>query len=109
MPAYIYLGDSEGRTPTSNPEIDTLIAKLRERTQDDWRVLERTCRGPRTGFWRRRTTVMRYELMRGTGDKEFQMVNFWAPRGSSMNFFVSAEVLVAYLDGLLSYSPSSHP
>ena len=103
MPCCTYLGEQEFTWPTSDAELNSLLADIRERTGDDWRIAERI---ETVGVFRKQR-FKRYTLYNHVGGPEFQIINFYRPDRadeplSSINHYNDAGYVAAYLYGLLA-------
>jgi len=100
MPAYTYLGQEEHTTPTKNTTLNGLLAEVRQATGEDWRIAERVFLHRR--LLRKPREITLYELFVGTTASEFQAINFYREHDWSINLVNSAELVAAYLHGLLA-------
>lgn len=102
MPCVTYLSDSEHTTPTSDQEINAILAEVRQATGDDWRVAETTLTTHR--LFRSPKHCKLYVLYSHVQGPEYQVVNFYRPeRGEySINFANDAAHVAAYLYGVLA-------
>jgi len=91
-----YLSDTDYTQPTTDKEINTLLAEVRKQTKCDWRVGEEIYKC----WW---YTSKRYTLYNHTRGVEFQIVNFYRPESTgSIHTNVDAGYIAAYFYGLLS-------
>ena len=108
MVCTTFLHDSELNVRTSNDEINTMLAEVREATGKDWQVVERTHTASKGFlFWKKKFTYRSYELYVYVGGMgPWQVINFYrdAPVGQfkSINFSNSAELVVAFFYGIMS-------
>lgn len=88
--------------PTADPEIDDVLDKVRAATGKDWRAESHLIR--RKGWFRKERYL--HSLYLGLGDTilggEFQIINFYMGTEWSLNTEVPAEVIVAFLLGILA-------
>lgn len=99
-----FLHDSELNRPTSNKTINELLAEVREKTGQDWQVLEMTY-VRKTKWWKRGEAPKKfYELYVFVGGMgPWQQINFYRESAdSSINIRVDADALVAYFYGILA-------
>ena len=108
MPCCTYLNYSDDCTkPTSDDELNAILAEVRHATGEDWRVSETIWMKHR---WFRKPLEMKsYELYSHVCQGEFQVVNFYRPDLEdewcpSINITNSAGYVVAYLYGVLAGS-----
>ena len=103
MPCCTYLNGDEGLAPTSDKEINALLADVRAATGEDWRVRE--YRYEHRRWFRKPRIVCDYELYHCVHGPEYQIINFYRPDrtdDSSLNFYNDAGYVVAYLYGVLA-------
>lgn len=98
-----FLHDGELNQLTSNKTINELLAEVREKTGQDWQVLELTCT-PKSKWWKPAGAPKKfyevYVFVGGMGP--WQQINFYRESAdSSINIRVDADVLVAYFYGIL--------
>jgi hypothetical protein len=100
-----YINESEKNQPTGIKALDEELTAVRKRTGDDWQVVTVT---RSVGFWRRKQVTL-YGLLfdyAGTGI-EYQIINFYRDGTDwSINTYVPAELIVAYLMGVQAHKPS---
>lgn len=104
MPMCTYLSDGQHTKPTSNKKINELLAEVRQKTGEDWRVGEHVHEIPR--WFRKSRTYRWFELLKCVDPPpyrtEFQIINFYREHsGTTINDAVSADLIVAYLYGML--------
>ena len=103
MPICTYLDRDDHLGPTSDSEINTLVADVRKMTGEDWRVHEIT-------FWTGIREHKRYAIYHETKAPEYQMVNLYRPdrpEFDSVNTINEASHVAAYLYGVLAGMQSS--
>ena len=96
------LHDSEQDQVLKNKEIAELLSEVREKTGENWQVVEREhISKPR--WFKETVRTFRYELYIEVGGcMPFQMINFYRDEmSSSINPKVTAELIVAYFLGML--------
>ncbi len=78
MACCVWLGSDQCLRPTSDAELNALLAEVRDVTGDDWRIREMTREVRR---WFRKPRVARqYELTHHVhSGVEFQCINFYRP------------------------------
>lgn len=109
MPCCTYLSDNEYTQPTSDVELNDLLAEVRQATGDDWRICEIVRERRR---WLRAPLVTKeYELFHHVVGPEFQEVNFYRPERleNCFNFVNSAGHVAAYLYGVLAGARDCRP
>ena len=103
MVMTVGLSEWEQNIPTSNKLINDLIAEVRQKTGENWQVLEMTFTHKK---WFKTTTYKSYELLIEVGGCfPFQVINFYrsdSDTEGSINPRVSDELIVSYLYGILS-------
>lgn len=101
MPMCSYFGDNEAMQPTGDAVLDDLLAEVRKRTQEDWRIWWREYEIRK--FLRKAARSRAYSLIVETQAPEFQIINFYRDNtDGSINGAVSKELIYAYLYGLLA-------
>lgn len=105
MACCTYLLDHDYTKPTSDGELNDLLAEVRKVTGEDWRIREFV--SERRRWFRRPVIAKAYELLVGIHSGEFQIVNFYRPEADrlaygSMNFINDAGYVAAYLYGVLA-------
>lgn len=98
-----FLSTNEQNIPIKNIEITKLLAEIRDKTKENWQVLEiEHSRSP--SFFRKSITTFSYEVYFEVGGcAPFQIINFYRDNtGTTLNIGVSAELVVAYFYGILS-------
>lgn len=103
MPICTYLDQYDCTEETSDDELNSLLADVREATGDDWRIRESEYEVHR--WFRRPLIKRRYTLYRQTVGSEFQIMNFYRPdlvQLQSINTVNGAEHVAAYLYGVLA-------
>lgn len=99
-----YLSEGEFTKPTSDKELNALLAEVRQATHgsEDWRIEERTYEVSR--WFRRPTTIKLYVLYHMVNHIEFQIINFYRPDlgENSINIMNTAGHVAAYLYGILA-------
>ena len=102
-----YISDGEYTHPTNNEYLNELLQEVRQVTGDDWRLKERTsCYKP--GWFRKLKCVKLYSLYNHLHSIEFQVINFYCDENdSSIHTMCSADVMAAYLLGILAYGNKS--
>jgi len=88
--------------PTSDKELNTLLAEVRAITGEDWRIEERIVFSRR--LFRSAVAHKLYSLYNHLHSCEFQVINFYLPNSDfSINTLVDASLIAAYLYGLLAH------
>ena len=110
MPATTFMRPDECLAPTGHKTVDEVLRDLRSITGKDWRVEKHL---QRSGFFRKRTREL-FCLYLGVGDGllgyEFQIINFYRDGTDwSINHYVPAELLVAYMYGASQPSVVTQP
>jgi hypothetical protein len=101
MPCFTYLSGDEWTKPTTDKELNEVLAEARLVTGLDWRIWEDVRTYKR--WFRKPITKKYYELVLGVGNGEFQLINFHNPdSGTSINMRATAGPVCAYLYGVLS-------
>ena len=97
------LYDSEQNQVIKNKEIAELLAEVREKTGENWQVIEREYVS-RPRWFKEIVRTFRYELYVEVGGcMPFQMINFYRDKmTSSINTRTNAELIIAYFYGMLS-------
>lgn len=104
MPICTYLSATQYRNDISDSHLQELLNDVRDATKNDWRigvVVDST-----TGFFRKKH-VRYYSLYNHVNGGEFQIINFYIPDCESCSTVVSAEVIAAYLLGVMSSHESA--
>lgn len=99
-----YLSETDFTMPTSDSNLNSLLAEVRAATGDDWRIGEWQYTVRRLfSLWFPKF-VMQYELYHHVSGPEFQIINFYRPdRGDwSINHVNDASHISAYLYGVLA-------
>lgn len=98
-----FLHAGELNIPTSNKDLNTVLADVRIATKEDWQVVEVKFKTPKRLF-RKQTEYSCYELYKYVGGcGPWQIINFYRDNSSSsINFTTSAELVMAFLFGILS-------
>jgi hypothetical protein len=101
MPICTYLHNCERNVDTSSDEINARLKQVRAETGEDFQVLEfKLIKKP---FFGKEKVFYGYELYSPLIFPEYQIINFYNGKSSSsINIRNSAEVVLAYLDGILS-------
>lgn len=101
-----FLHDGELNVPTSNPDLNDVLAKVRKADPSaNWQVIERVtkkkCWG---GLWMEIKQFRSYELYLYVGGVgPWQQINFYRENSdSSINVSNSADLVVAFLLGILT-------
>jgi hypothetical protein len=103
MPAFTFMFDNEKNIPTSNNELNVLLKAVREKTGEDWQLLERSVK---RHIWGKEEKI--FMLLVGIpccdgSIIEYQIINFYRENtGTSINEYVPAELIAAYFFGALS-------
>lgn len=106
MPAFTFMFDNEKNIPTSNNELNVLLKALREKTGEDWQLLERSVQRRHLLLWKKEEKI--FMLLVGIpccdgSIIEYQIINFYRENtGTSINDYVPAELIAAYFFGALS-------
>lgn len=105
MPCCTYLSDDQHTSPTTDTELNELLAEVREATGEDWRIAERFVEQRR--WFRKPLTVKLYTLYAHTSSIEFQCINFYRPDREddwlpSIQIMNDAGYVAAYLYGILA-------
>jgi len=96
-----YLNDSDYTAPTSNAELNSMLEELKQKTGDDWRLEEEVYEVKR--LFRKPKKVALYTLYYHIHSIEFQIINFYRLESeTSINVSVSADVMAAFLLGMLA-------
>lgn len=102
MPATTFLNPADYRVRTSNVELNSYLDMLISETGLDWRVFEIIDKRRHRFFPWRVEIEASYMLFVHVGGAQFQVINFYTERGSSINQEVSATTIVNYIMGILS-------
>lgn len=96
MPMFTYRSREQGEL--HNAELIDVLSELNRLEKERWVVdeIEFEVRN-----WWKRKKCHRYQLLKHVGGSEFQVINFWMPTESTINSFVPAEVVIAYIYGAL--------
>lgn len=101
-----FLHDGELNVPTSNSTLNEVLAQVREADPSaNWQVIERvTEKRCRRGLWFEMKQRRSYELYIYVGGMgPWQLINFYQENsGSSINVGNSADLVVAFLLGILA-------
>lgn len=104
MACCVWIGSDQCLIPTSDSELNKLLADVRAATGDDWRIREMTWTVRR--WFRKPRVVRQYELLHHVhSGVEFQVINFYRPDregGGSINIINDASHVAAYLYGILA-------
>jgi len=105
MACCTYLDGDAYTAPTSDAELNSLLAAVRAATGRDWRIRELIIY--RRRLFRRPIGVKVFELLIGTNGPEFQMINFYRPDiasgpYSSISVLNEARYVAAYLYDVLA-------
>ncbi len=102
MPCCTYLNDGEYTKPTGDVELNRLLAEVRDKTGEDWRIAETNWVNRR--WFHRTTTMQTYELYCHVSGPEFQIINFYRPDHGdwSINHSNQAAHVAAFLYGVLA-------
>lgn len=108
MTCSTYLGENDHLTPTSDDELNQLLAEVRSKTGRDWRLNEHITE--RRRWCRKPIEIKRYTLYLHIAGPEFQIMNFYRPNNSdqwcsSINTTNSAGFVAAYFYGILGAAP----
>ena len=106
MPITTFLHNSELNVPTTNKDLNEILTEVRIVTGQNWQVIERLVHKARPwwAFWRANKIHKSYSVyvfVGGVGP--WQEINFYRDdASSSINIDVTAELVIAYLYGMLS-------
>lgn len=105
MPVFTTLHASELNIPLHAPEVQKLLEELRTKTQQEWQIVPlQVTEKPTRWFVKPKITTL-YGLYHhaGVGSfPEWQVINFYkGDATTSVNHFVSLDVIAAYLMGRL--------
>lgn len=104
MPLCTWISDDSYTQPTTDGELNRLLAEVRNKTGDDWRISERIREEKR--WFRRPRTVKHYCLFGPLGGIDFQVINFYRPdlvvewKASASDAGYVAAFLYGLLEGL---------
>ncbi len=105
MVCTTFLHDSELDRPTSIRELNELIVRVREKTGQNWQVIERfvDVSPPWWKFWETPYKFPVFELYVYVGGiGPWQQINFYRRHPWSINLSNSDEHVIAYLYGVLA-------
>lgn len=107
MPICTYLDERQHTAPTTDSELNNLLADVRTATGRDWRVGERIIE--RRRWFRKPLVAKRYTIYLNTNGPEFQIVNLYRPDLDELSFGIVNEAshVAAYFYGLLAGLPDS--
>ena len=101
-----FLHSGELNIPTSDKNVNEALQEVRNLTGTDWQIIEREVEVTPAfwKFWQSPMIVKSYELFCYVGGcGPWQQINFYrAHSASSIGIVVSADLVVAYLYGILS-------
>jgi hypothetical protein len=98
-----FLHDGEQNQVLKNKEIAELLAEVREKTDENWQVIEHE-HVSRPRWFKETIRTLSYELYVEVGGcLPFQQINFYRDEmSSSINIRITAELIIAYFYGMLS-------
>lgn len=98
-----FLHDGELNVPTSNKDLNEILKLVRDKSGEDWQVVERTIYY-NTPFWRLPRERKCYELYKYVGGcGPWQQINFYrSDSNTSINLSNPAEVVISFLYGMLA-------
>jgi|ERR1035437_4374259 hypothetical protein len=99
MTCTTFLHDSELNQPLPNAELQKILEEVRERTGKNWQVVPTQCT---IGNWPCKKTITLYGVYVYVGGcGPWQQINFYTEFAkSSINLFVTLDLVAAYLFGL---------
>lgn len=102
MPMCTFINDCDKNIPTTNREINELLQLVRKNTEEDWQILELIFTNKK--FLRKEKVEKLYNILVNVGGfADYQSINFYRENtGTSINDYVPAELVVAYMYGLLN-------
>lgn len=101
MTCTTYLYEFEYTQDTSNNTVNSVLKDLNKESGNKWRVRECLVTSKKNLF-SKPVTKKFYELYYHLNHSEFQIINFYCEKSSSsINFMVSADVLIAYMHGVI--------
>jgi hypothetical protein len=102
MVCTTFLHDGELNVPTSNKELNSILKEIRNKSGEDWQVVERVY-NVRKHLWSMgtRKTYELYKYVGGCGP--WQQINFYREdEATSINLSNSATTVIAFLYGMLA-------
>lgn len=99
-----FLHEGQLNTPTHNEDLNQILHDVRVETGEDWQVVEYRIFYKRRWYTLKRSVRYEYELYKYVGGVgPWQLINFYKDDAeSSMNFTNKAELVIAFLLGILS-------
>lgn len=103
MAAFTFLTNNEQNKLTSNITINNLLKEVREITYKNWQIIEKITIIKR--LFRKDLEIKRYELYVEHEESfpPFQYINFYKNNtNTSLNFSINDELIISYLNGILT-------
>jgi hypothetical protein len=101
MACTTFLHDSELNQPLPNAEVQEFLDLARQQTGEDWQVVPITFSSRKWFKTQYNTLYGVYVYVGGIGP--WQQINFYkAGSGTSLNLYVSLEVVAAYFMGMVT-------
>lgn len=106
MTCTTFLHDGELNVPTSNNELNSILKEIRQKSGEDWQIIERSVEihEPFWKFWKPVKWRKSYELYKFVGGiGPWQQINFYRDNTDwSINLSNPAELVMAFLYGMLA-------